>query len=276
MSSGTQEGLCSLSPMGFNLTLLTSLVTKSHYCKWLTWNVLVSVNYKQTVVCITKPPSQMVLFLGSPKHSQGQYNWTETSAKAQGEQTFSFVLIHFQQNENNTSYKIAAKGISGLHKLEQSLGLLWLSHGTVSPHLQKTPRWHKAFAPISAETEQRPAAHAEPSTSVFTQRANGTRSALFCTQYHTVDKQGCCLPALFEPQRTIRLAVTTQRYSALLGYRWGEVQSQSHGPGGERTVGPFRFKLQAADFQSGKGLQELIRKFKTADFSQNWHTKVDI
>lgn len=96
MSLGTQKGLCSLSPMGFNLTLLTSLVTKSHYHKWLMWNVLVSVNYEQTVVCMTKPPSQMVLFLGSPKHRQGQYSWTETSAKAQGEQTLSFVLIHFQ------------------------------------------------------------------------------------------------------------------------------------------------------------------------------------
>lgn len=56
------------------------------------------------------------------------------------------------------------------------------------------------------------------------------------------------MPGLSEPQRTIRLAVTTQRYSALMGYRWGEMQSQSHGPGGERTVGPFCFKLQATDF----------------------------
>lgn len=132
MSSGIQKGLWSPSPMGFNLTLLTSLVTKSHYRKWFTWNVLVSVNYKQTVVCMTKPPSQMVLFLGSPKHRQDQYSWAETSAKAQREQTESFVLIHFQWNENNTGCKIAVKGLSGLHKLEQSLGLLWLTHGTAT------------------------------------------------------------------------------------------------------------------------------------------------
>lgn len=70
-------------------------------------------------------------FLGSLKQTQGQYGWTETSAKVQGEQALSFVLIHFQENENNRSWKIAVKAISGLHKSEQSLGLLWLTHGTV-------------------------------------------------------------------------------------------------------------------------------------------------
>lgn len=44
----------------------------------------------------------MVLFLGSLKQSQGQYGWAEASAKVQGEQVSSFVLIHFQENENNT------------------------------------------------------------------------------------------------------------------------------------------------------------------------------
>lgn len=63
-------------------------------------------------------------FLGSLKQTQGQYGWTETSAKVQGEQVLSFVLIHFQENENNRSWKIAVKAISGLHKSEQSLGLL--------------------------------------------------------------------------------------------------------------------------------------------------------
>lgn len=55
-------------------------------------------------------------FLGSLKQSQGQYCWTETSAKVPGEQALSFVLIHFQENENNTSRKVAAKAVSGLHK----------------------------------------------------------------------------------------------------------------------------------------------------------------
>jgi len=49
-------------------------------------------------------------FLGSLKHSQGQYGWTETSAKVQ-EQALSFVLIRFQENENNTSCKIAVKAV---------------------------------------------------------------------------------------------------------------------------------------------------------------------
>lgn len=62
-------------------------------------------------------------FLGSLKQSQGQCCWTETSAKMPREQALSFVLIHFQKNENNTSCKIAVKAISGLHQWEQSLGL---------------------------------------------------------------------------------------------------------------------------------------------------------
>lgn len=70
-------------------------------------------------------------FLGSLKQSQGQYGWTETSAKVQRKQALSFVLIHFQENENNTSYKIGLKAISGLHKLDQFLGPLWLTHGMV-------------------------------------------------------------------------------------------------------------------------------------------------
>lgn len=45
----------------------------------------------------------MVLFLGSLKQSQGQYGWTETSAKVQGKQALSFVLIHFLKNENNNN-----------------------------------------------------------------------------------------------------------------------------------------------------------------------------
>ena len=44
-------------------------------------------------------------FLGSLKQTQGQFSWTETSAKVQGEQALSFVLIHFQENQNNTSCK---------------------------------------------------------------------------------------------------------------------------------------------------------------------------
>lgn len=42
-------------------------------------------------------------FLGSLKQSQGQYGWTETSAKMQGKQALSFVLIHFLKNENNNN-----------------------------------------------------------------------------------------------------------------------------------------------------------------------------
>lgn len=70
--------------------------------------------------------------------------------------------------------------------------------------------------------------------------------------------------------------MTTQSYLASLGYRWGEEQSQSHGPGGSRAVGLFCLKLQAADFQAGEGLQELIWKVKIAHLSQNQNTKVDI
>lgn len=61
-------------------------------------------------------------FLGSLKQSQGQYGWIETSAKVQEEQALSFCA--FQENEKNTSCKIAVKAISGLYKLKQPLGLL--------------------------------------------------------------------------------------------------------------------------------------------------------
>lgn len=42
-------------------------------------------------------------FLGSLNQIQGQYGWTETSTKVQGEQALSFVLIHFVKNENNNN-----------------------------------------------------------------------------------------------------------------------------------------------------------------------------
>jgi len=54
------------------------------------------------------------------------------------------------------------------------------------------------------------------------------------------------------------------------------MQSQSHGPGGGRAVGLFCLKLQAADFQAGQGLQELVWKVKIPHFSQTQNTKVDI
>lgn len=180
-----------------------------------------------------------------------------------------------------TQSKISVKGISGLHKLEQSLGLLWLTHGAVI--LPRQP-------PSSEGTKVAESLSGSLCSHLYGGRAE--TSSQDCVQHisfypvcpynklsltlHRISHCGQTAALSARPFWATENYQTSQRYSAFLGYRWGEMQSQSHGPGGERTVGPFCFKLQAADFQSGKGLQELIRKFKIADFSQNWNTKADI